>query len=146
MRVYSIIYWKIINYSWFKNILPERKISYRTTEHTLLVCGPELKLLSLYLRLVQPEVKIFVLFYLMFPMKFTLATRILHYLKHVIALQFSFKNSSWRLPNWSEDTTCLSNWLKQLNNFKCYCQSLATKSVLQFCYGRLQVVRFEKWS
>lgn len=33
----------------------------------LLVCGSELKLLSLYLRLVQPEVKIFVLFYLMFP-------------------------------------------------------------------------------
>lgn len=62
-------------------------------------------------------------------------------------MQFNFKNSSWRLPKLSEDTTRLSNWLKQLNYFNCYCQSLAIKSeVLQFCYGRLQIVKLEKWS
>lgn len=37
-----------INYSWFDSILVENKVSYKTMWYTLLIRGPELKLLSLY--------------------------------------------------------------------------------------------------
>lgn len=80
MKIYNIVYRKILTTLDLTVFWLKRKISYRTTGCTSLVCGPELKLLSLYLKLIQPEVKIFGLFCLMFSMKFTLAASNLHYL------------------------------------------------------------------
>lgn len=122
-KIYSRVYWKIwttleLTVSWLK-----RKSATELLGTTSLLCGPELKLLSLYLRLMQPKVKISGLFCLMFPRKFTFAT----YTKYIITSQSNFENSSWSLPHSTKQRYKMfwfSNWLKLFFRFKCYCEFL----------------------